>query len=96
MAAPDVNGPGGAQRAHTAGLEWRTPRQAAWLICRGATFATACRIALVVGTVLTVINQGSVLVSGDSGVTTWLRVAANYAIPYVVASVGYLAPYRRR
>lgn len=86
---PGPDGPGGP-------LTWSTPRQAVWLICCGATFATASRIALVVGTLLTIINQGSVLVSGNADAATALRVAANYAIPYAVSSLGYLAPFRRR
>ncbi len=49
-----------------------------------------------VGTLLTVINQGSVLVSGSADAATALRVAANYAIPYAVSSLGYLAPFRQR
>lgn len=77
-------------------LAWRTPAQAAWLICRGATFPTASRIALVVGTILTIVNQGAVLASGDHTTSTLLRVAANYVIPYVVSSLGYLASHRVR
>lgn len=65
-----------------------------WLIVRGATFATASRIALAVGTLLTLVNQGPVLASGQLGPATLGRVAANYLIPYVVSSMGYLAPFR--
>jgi hypothetical protein len=60
------------------------------------TFHTASRVALVVGTLLTIVNQGAIIVHGDQTSLTWVRVAANYAIPYVVASIGYLAPLRRR
>ncbi|MGV8964632.1 MAG: nitrate/nitrite transporter NrtS [Cellulomonas sp.] len=77
-----------------ADLSWRTTTQALWLICRGATFRTASRIALVVGTLLTAIHQGAVLASGQTEGATWLRVAANYLIPYVVSSIGYLTPFR--
>jgi hypothetical protein len=66
------------------------------LICRGATFATAVRIAAVVGTLLTLVNQGQVLTSGDIALATVLRVAASYLIPYVVSSIGYLTPFRIR
>ena len=58
-------------------LAWSTPLEAAVLICRGATFATASRIALVVGPVLTVVNQGAVILAGDLHAPTLLRVAAN-------------------
>lgn len=83
----------GSRRGAT-DLAWSTPVEAALLICRGATFATASRIALVVGTVLTLVNQAAVIASGDLRAPTLLRVAANYLIPYVVSSIGYLASCR--
>lgn len=49
-----------------------------------------------VGTLLTAVNQGAVIVSGDASLTTWARTVANYLIPYTVASIGYLTPFRRR
>jgi hypothetical protein len=77
-------------------LMWSTPAEACVLIAKGATFRTASKIALIVGTLLTIVNQGSVIISGDATLATWLRTAANFAIPYTVASIGYLAPFRRR
>jgi len=79
----------------TGNLTWSTPVHAVLLILRGATLRTAGRVAVVVGTLLTVINQGSALIHGLDAVTV-ARVLANYAIPYCVASVGYLAPFRDR
>lgn len=78
------------------GHSWSTPLQMCVLIVRGATFRTASKIAVVVGTLLTIVNQGSVIVSGDATLATWLRTAANFLIPYTVASIGYLTPFRRR
>jgi hypothetical protein len=75
---------------------WRTPREAAVLILRGTTFPTASRIALVVGTLLSLVNQGQIIFGGDATTVTWVRVAVNFAVPYTVASLGYLAPLRRR
>lgn len=77
-------------------ISWSTPLDACVLIARGVTFRTASKIALVVGTLLTVVNQGSVIASGDASLATWVRTVANYLIPYIVASVGYLTPFRRR
>ncbi len=77
-------------------LAWSTAWDATRLICRGATFRTASRIALVVGTLLTAVNQGTVLAAGHAGAATVLRVVANYLIPYAVSSLGYLAPFRVR
>ena len=72
-------------------LTW--PRTA-WLILSGTTFRTAWPIALVVGSVLSLVNQGDRLVSGPQDLSTLLRVVANYAIPYVVSSLGYLSAPR--
>lgn len=77
-------------------ISWATWGEACALIAKGATFRTASKIALVVGTLLTAINQGAVIVGGHATAATWLRAVANYLIPYTVASLGYLAPFRRR
>lgn len=52
------------------------------------------RIALVVGLVLTVINQGSVIAAGDVTIGTWVRCALNFVVPFVVANVGLLSGRR--
>lgn len=75
-------------------LLWSTPRQAAALVCRGRTLPSVWRIALVVGTLLTAVNQGTVLTAGHPGAATWARLAANYVIPYTVSSLGLLRAYR--
>jgi hypothetical protein len=75
--------------------EWSSPFEMCVLILRGVTVRTASRIALVVGTLLTVVNQGSVIAAGDASLATWLRTVANYLIPFTVASIGYLSPFRR-
>ena len=74
---------------------WRTLREAVALILRGVTFHIASRIALVVGTVLSLVNQSHIIFAGEATPITWVRVAVNYLVPYTVASLGYLAPLRR-
>lgn len=76
------------------GLAWSHRRDAVRLILTGATFHTALRVAMVVGTLLTVVNQAEVILDGEATWVTAVRVACNYLIPYVVASIGYLAPFR--
>lgn len=76
-------------------LAWSGSAELCVLIAKGATFRTASRIALVVGTLLTVVNQGSIILAGDASLATWIRAVANYLIPYTVASIGYLSPFRR-
>ncbi len=51
-------------------------------------------IALVVGTLLTLINLGDRLSAGDVDTLTLGRIAANYAVPWVVSSLGYIAARR--
>jgi hypothetical protein len=73
---------------------WSEPREAVALLLRGATAAAVWRVALAVGTVLSAANQGSVIVGGEATWATWARVAFNYLVPYVVASMGFLTACR--
>ena len=75
---------------------WSSPREGLVLILQGRTFATASRVALVVGTLLTTVNQGGVLLAGEANAFTALRVGVNYVVPFFVASIGNLAAFRRR
>lgn len=53
-------------------------------------------IALVVGLVLTLINQGSVIAGGDATALTLVRCALNLAVPFGVANAGLLSGRIRR
>jgi hypothetical protein len=63
---------------------------------RGATARTALPVALVVGTLLCAVNQGTALLNGDVDVPTIARMVGNYAIPYLVSSLGFLRAHRNR
>jgi hypothetical protein len=52
------------------------------------------KIALVVGTILTAINQADVIAGGDATLVTWIKAAANYCVPFVVSNLGLLAGKR--
>ena len=52
------------------------------------------KIALLVGTVLTAINQGDVILGGSATLLTWVKTALNYCVPFVVANLGLLAGRR--
>jgi len=86
----------GSDRARVPVPPWASPLDACRLILRGVTFRTCAQVALVVGTILTIVNQGSVIVGGDASLVTWVRVCVNYLVPFVVSSIGYLAPFRCR
>lgn len=72
---------------------WVTYREAFRMFLRGATVATAARIALVVGTWLSLMNQGRAIADGNP---PWVKIGLNYGTPFVVSSLGYLAARRRR
>jgi hypothetical protein len=72
---------------------WVSYRDAALLFLRGATLPTAVRLSLLVGTWLSLMNQGRPIIDGHP---PWVKLALNYLTPFAVASVGYLAARRRR
>ena len=72
---------------------WESYREALHLFVRGATVPTGTRIAVVVGTWLSLMNQGRAIVHGHP---PWLKIALNFLTPFVVSSLGYLAARRRR
>lgn len=77
-------------------LSWSRPSQALLLVVRGATARTCGPVALLVGTVLTAVNQGGALLHSRAGATDAARAAANFAIPYCVSSYGLLAHRRAK
>lgn len=83
--------------SHRAGhqVTWTRPVEAVGLILRGRTARTAGPIALIVGTVLSVVNQAEVILGGHATGTTWLRIVVNYLVPFTVASVAYLSACRK-
>jgi hypothetical protein len=52
------------------------------------------RIALVVGTILTIINQADVILNGDAVTLTWVKAGLNYCVPFIVSNLGLLAGKR--
>lgn len=52
------------------------------------------RIALVVGVLLTVINQSGVIAAGDATTVTWGRCGLNFVVPFLVSNAGLLSGRR--
>jgi len=48
-------------------------------------------IALLVGVVLTLINQSGVLFGGHATTITWIRCGLNFVVPFVVSNLGLLS-----
>ena len=53
-------------------------------------------IAIVVGVVLTAINQGAIILGGDATAATWIRCALNFVVPFLVSNAGLLSGRRQR
>ncbi len=53
-------------------------------------FLRSLRASLVVGTVLTALNQGDVLLRGDLPAALWWKVPLTYVVPFLVATYGAL------
>jgi hypothetical protein len=73
---------------------WTRPVEAVALVLRGRTARVAVPVAAVVGTVISVVNQGDVLLDGQATGITWVRIVINYLVPFIVASVAYLSACR--
>jgi hypothetical protein len=52
------------------------------------------RIAVVVGVLLTVVNQGGVIAAGHATTATWLRCGLNFLVPFLVSNAGLLSGRR--
>jgi hypothetical protein len=48
-------------------------------------------IAIVVGAVLTAINQLDVIVRGEATTVTYLKCAMNFVVPFIVSNLGLLS-----
>lgn len=74
---------------------WSTPGEAFRLWFAPPTLRKTIKIALILGTILSAINQGSVILGGDATAVTWVRVGLNYVAPFCVSSIGFLSATRR-
>ncbi|MBE0473235.1 nitrate/nitrite transporter NrtS [Rhodoferax sp.] len=52
--------------------------------CSGKIVKNSLRIALVVGSILNLVNQGDAILAGTG--VSWIHMALNYLVPYCVAS----------
>ena len=59
-----------------------------------ANLKRTARIALVVGCVLTIINQLDVIARGDATALTGVKIALNFVVPFIVSNLGVLTATR--
>jgi hypothetical protein len=69
-------------------------REALRICFRREHLRRTVKIALVVGTILTLINQLDVIVRGDATSITWVKAGLNYCVPFIVSNLGLLAGKR--
>jgi hypothetical protein len=55
----------------------------------------ALKVAAVVGPILTVINQGDVLLSGPHTTKTWLKIGLTFLVPYCVSTFASVQAMRQ-
>lgn len=75
--------------------EWHSASEALQLVFSRQLLPRLVVIALVVGTILSMVNQAHIMAAGDLNAATWARIVANYVTPFVVASIGALSAARR-
>ncbi len=69
----------------------RGPRAALAYCTEGRHLRRTLPVALVVGLILTAINQLDVILGGEATGATWLKCGLNFVVPFVVANVGLLS-----
>ncbi len=75
---------------------WARPRDAVRQLLSGATARMCLPVALVVGTLLSLVNQADVVAAGMADGAVAAKVGANYLIPFLTSSVGALLAVRKR
>ena len=56
----------------------------------------AFKIAMLVGSILAVINHGDALLSGDASATVWIKIVLTFVVPYCVATFSSVQAIRQR
>lgn len=74
---------------------WTSPREALEVASRREHLVQTVAVALVVGTVLFAINQLDVVMAGEATAVTWMKAAATYVVPFLVANYGLLVATHR-
>ncbi|GAC1332634.1 MAG: nitrate/nitrite transporter NrtS [Mycobacteriales bacterium] len=75
--------------------QWSTAREALSVMARPRHLRRTVVTALVVGTVLFVINQLDVVLAGRASWATWVKGVVTYLVPFGVANVGILIATRK-
>ncbi len=85
--------PGKPQEA--AAPTWARWSEAPAVVAHRGHLVRTVTVALVVGTILFIINQLDVVMAGDATVRTWVKTVTTYLVPFFVANYGVLTGARR-
>lgn len=69
---------------------WSTPAEAFRIATRRSNLRRTVLTALIVGTLLFLINQLDVVLAGRATWVTWVKGAVTYLVPFAVANIGVL------
>jgi hypothetical protein len=56
----------------------------------------ALKVALIVGSILAVINHGDVVLAGTATATVWIKVVLTFVVPYCVATFASVQAMREK
>ncbi len=70
--------------------------QPGWLAlaCQRPVVVRSLKVALVVGTLLGLINHGDAMLAGTMTARRWIQVGLTYLVPYLVATYGAVGALR--
>ncbi|HZV51565.1 MAG TPA: nitrate/nitrite transporter NrtS [Candidatus Dormibacteraeota bacterium] len=77
-------------------LAWESWRQLPQVCLRADCLRRTAGAAIVVGSLLFLINQLDVVLAGHATVLTWVKVGLTYLVPFCVSNYGLLVASRRR
>jgi hypothetical protein len=65
------------------------------VIAYGPNLARTAVTAVIVGTVLFLINHLSAVITGQAGLADWVQTGVTYLVPFTVANIGLLVGTRQ-
>lgn len=86
----DISRPGNEDLKH-----WATPGEALSIVCEVNNLKNTVTIAIIVGTVLFIINQLDVVLRGEATWFVWFKVVLTYFVPFGVSNIGILTVTKR-
>lgn len=75
---------------------WATWREALAICGSPSNLRKTIRIALIVGTILFLINQLDIVLKGKATAFIWFKVFLTYVVPLVVSNLGILVATKRQ